>query len=360
MHQPLLFDSYDIKNTLNLYQNMKSMKTITKNNFSIISLFSGAGGLDLGFKKAGFNTIWANEFDQSIVPSFKNYFKNVYLDTRSISNVLNDEIPIAAGVIGGPPCQSWSEAGARRGIEDPRGKLFFEYIRVIKTLRPLFFVAENVSGLIHKKNVSAFKNILELFKNEGYNVSWKLVNASDFGVPQDRERVFIVGYSDKIGRSFEFPIPLLEKVTLKSAIGDLAKIKLNLNGHSPVKNHEISDTGFSPIFMSRNRVRSWNEQSFTILACDRHIPLHPMAPKMISNGKKDEKIFVPGSEKLYRRLSVRECARIQTFPDDYHFLYSHVRTGYKMIGNAVPVNLGYHVAIKIKQDLDIYYGKSKK
>ena len=104
--------------------------------------------------------------------------------------------------------------------------------------------------------------------------------------------------------------------------------------------------------MSRNRVRGWDEQSYTILACDRHTPLHPQAPKMIPAGDGVLKKFVEGSEDKYRRFTIRECARIQTFPDDYEFIYSVVRNGYKMIGNAVPVTLAYHIAKAIKHDLE--------
>lgn len=314
----------------------------------IISLFSGAGGMDIGFEKAGFKTIWANEYDKTIAPSFCDYFKNVTFDGRSITDIPTNDIPLAMGVIGGPPCQSWSEAGAKRGIEDPKGRLFLEYIRVIQHVRPLFFVAENVHGLIHARNRASFENIIKELENCGYVVSWKLLKASDYGVPQDRERVFIVGYHSSLGKKFIFPEKLKIKVTLKEAIGDLEQIAI---GSTKIHNHEISTTGFSPIFMSRNRVRAWHEQSYTILACDRHTPLHPQAPKMIPTGEGEMKKFVEGHENMYRRFTVRECARIQTFPDDYKFIYSHVRTGYKMVGNAVPVNLAYHVAKTIKNDL---------
>ena len=322
---------------------------VSVNRPQLISLFAGAGGMDIGFEKAGFETIWANEYDQNITPSFRNYFKKTELDERSITAIPSEAIPFADGVIGGPPCQSWSEAGAKRGITDARGQLFHEYVRVIKHLKPYFFVAENVHGIIHQRNKAAFDAILEMLEECGYKLSWKLLNASDYGVPQDRERVFIVGYREDLGRTFSFPEPLKDKMTLEEAIGDLAKEKL---GNSKlVKNHENTDIGFSPIFMSRNRVRSWNEQSYTILASDRHIPIHPSAPKMIDSGQKDLKQFVPGKESLYRRLSVRECARIQTFPDKYEFLYRNVRDGYKMIGNAVPVKLAQIVAEQIRSDL---------
>jgi len=325
------------------------MKSSATTNRNIVSLFSGAGGMDIGFDKAGFHTIWANEYDKTISPSFRQYFPNTAFDGRSISDIPNSDIPEeATGVIGGPPCQSWSEAGARRGDRDPRGKLFYEYIRVIDHVRPLFFVAENVHGLIHSRNLSAFLNIVEMFRDIGYKVSWKLLRASDYGVAQDRERVFVVGYDDRLQKTFEFPTPKKKKKTLKDAIGDLEHV--TRGPQSPVDSHELHDAGYSPIFMSRNRVRGWTDQSLTILATDRHIPFHPSAPKMVKVGK-DKMDFAPGQRHLYRRLTVRECARIQGFPDDYKFLYSNIRHGYKMIGNAVPVGLAYCVARKIREDL---------
>lgn len=317
---------------------------------SLISLFAGAGGLDIGFHQAGFHTTWANEYDKTIAPSYQNHFPSVTFNPLSISNVPSDEIPHATGIIGGPPCQSWSEAGAKRGVNDPRGKLFFEYIRVLEHVQPKFFVAENVSGILHKRNEEAFLYIINLFEIAGYDVSWAKLTASDYEVPQDRERVFVVGFRKDLNIKFKFPKPIKIKSTIKEAIFDLKDAPLNKNYSIP--NHEITDTGYSSMFMSRNRVRAWNEQSYTILAMDRHTPLHPQAPKMIPTGEKDKKMFVPGHEESYRRLSVRECARLQTFPDDYEFLYSHPRNGYKMVGNAVPVKLAYHLAKQIKKHLD--------
>jgi DNA (cytosine-5)-methyltransferase 1 len=323
---------------------------VNKNKFSLVSLFAGAGGMDIGFDKAGFKTVWANEYDKSIAPSYQKFFPNTKFDGRSICDIPDEDIPEnITGVIGGPPCQSWSEAGARRGINDPRGELFFEYLRVIRRTKPKFFVAENVHGLIHSRNLPSFKNILKLFEDEGYRVSWKLLKASDYGVAQDRERVFIVGYHNSLNKVFEFPQPLPNKKTLREAIGDLEKLKIGKT--VKVKNHELMDSGYSPIFLSRNRVRSWDEQSFTILATDRHIPFHPQAPKMVKVEGKELREFAKGYEDKYRRLTVRECARIQSFPDSYEFLYTNIRNAYKMIGNAVPVDLAYWVAKQIMEDL---------
>ena len=318
-------------------------------SFSLVSLFSGAGGMDIGFHQAGFTTIWANEYDSAIMPSFQNYFPDVAFDKRSINEIPASSIPLAVGIIGGPPCQSWSEAGARRGINDHRGQLFFEYIRVLQHVKPKFFVAENVSGILHERNKEAFSNIITMFTEAGYDVFWQKLNASDYEVPQDRERVFVIGFRKDLEIDFKFPAPIKTKKTLKDAIYDLKDLPFDKN--CGIENHEITDTGYSSMFMSRNRVRTWEEQSYTILAMDRHTPLHPQAPKMINTGEKDKKMFAPGHEDKYRRLSIRECARIQTFPDDYKFLYSHPRNGDKMVGNAVPVKLAYHLALKIKSYL---------
>lgn len=324
----------------------------------LASLFSGAGGLDLGFKKAGFNTLWANEYDPTIWDTFEHNFPGTKLDRRSITDISHTEVPDGIdGIIGGPPCQSWSEAGAGRGINDKRGQLFFEYIRLLKEKQPKFFLAENVSGILHPKHNEAFEEILKQFFDAGYNVSHKLLNANDYGVPQDRLRVIIVGYHRKrMPGFFEFPQPLKHKPVLRDAISDLrgAKEALPYNkthGDSlAIPNHEYMNGGFSTIYMSRNRVRSWDEPSFTIQAGGRHAPIHPQAPKM-KFIEENKRIFVPDKEHLYRRLSVRECARIQTFPDDFIFKYGHVADGYKMIGNAVPVEFAKNIALKIMSDL---------
>ena len=314
-------------------------------NLSVVSLFSGAGGLDLGFKKAGFNIIYANEYDKTIWNTFNYNFPKLTLDKRNIKDILSSDIPNAVGIIGGPPCQSWSEAGSRGGINDSRGKLFFEYIRIIKDKKPMFFVAENVAGLLHKRNNDSFQLILQSFKDIGYNIQYQLLNASDYGVPQDRKRVFIVGFLNNI--VFQFPQKHINKITLKDTIFDLKDTakpynKLILDSN----NNEYYEGSFSSMIMSRNRVRAWNEQSFTIQAGGRHAPLHPQAPKMKCI-EKDRYIFENGQEHNYRRLSVRECARVQSFPDDFHFSYDNILDGYKMVGNAVPVNLSNAIATQI-------------
>lgn len=323
---------------------------------SVAALFAGAGGLDLGFQQAGFRVPWANEYDKDIWATYQANFPNTKLDHRSITKIEPSDIPQVQGFIGGPPCQSWSEAGAARGIEDQRGQLFWEYMRLIKSKKPHFFLAENVSGILFSRHSKAFQEILQGFADQGYNVSFGLLNANDFGVPQDRERVIIVGYRVEIGKFFVPPKPNATKPTLKDAIKDLVKnvvpaLETNYsNPKAKIPNHEYMVGGFSSMFMSRNRVREWTQPSFTIQAGGRHAPLHPQAPKMEKVGV-DRWRFKKGEEELYRRLSVRECARVQTFPDDYEFKYSRVSDGYKMIGNAVPVEFARRIAVRISEDL---------
>lgn len=326
---------------------------------NVVSFFAGAGGLDLGFQNAGFNVIWANEYDKEIWETYQKNHPQTVLDKRSIVNVPSDEVPECDGIIGGPPCQSWSEAGAMKGIEDKRGQLFFDFIRILEAKQPKFFLAENVSGMLLGRHSSALENIKEMFRNAGigYELSFEMVNACDYNVPQDRKRVIFVGIRKDLGFKYEFQKPNFPKLTLQDAISDLkenvlpAKTNNKTNGNNcAIPNHEYMTGGFSTIFMSRNRVRSWDEQSFTIQAGGRHAPIHPQAPKM-KFIEQNIRVFVPGQEHLYRRLSVRECARVQTFPDDFIFHYDNISAGYKMIGNAVPVNLAHFLANTIRQQI---------
>jgi DNA (cytosine-5)-methyltransferase 1 len=328
-------------------------------NMTLISLFSGAGGLDKGFHNAGFRTVVANEFDAKICPTYRENFPNVDLIEGDIRKISSDRFPDEiTGIIGGPPCQSWSEAGSLKGIEDARGQLFYEYIRVLKDKQPLFFVAENVSGMLASRHSAAVSGFMKLFDEVGYHVNLKMLNANDYDVPEDRDRVFYIGFRKDLNiRDFEYPKKVEHKPTLRETIWDLqdtaipALAKNKTNGdRCAVPNNEYFIGAFSPIFMSRNRVRSWDEPGFTVQASGRQCQLHPQAPKMIKVEKNLQK-FVEGKEHLYRRMTVREVARVQSFPDDFKFIYTDVNYGYKMIGNAVPVNLAYHVAMQIKETL---------
>ena len=326
----------------------------------ILSLFSGCGGLDLGFEKAGFDIPIANEFDKNIWKTFEVNHPQTKLLKEDIRKIDAKTLPKDIdGIIGGPPCQSWSEAGSLKGIEDDRGKLFFEYIRILKSVQPKFFLAENVSGMLADRHSEAVKNIIKMFEECGYDVSLTLVNAKDYGVAQERKRVFYIGFRKDLNIKFDFPKGSTEddnnKITLRDIIWDLQDSAVpagEKNQHNPnaINNNEYFIGSYSPIFMSRNRVKSWDEQAFTVQASGRQCQIHPQAPKMIKVDKNDCR-FVEGKENLYRRMTIREVARVQGFPDNFKFVYNNANDAYKMIGNAVPVNLAYEVACAIKKVL---------
>ncbi len=326
----------------------------------VISLFSGCGGLDLGFERAGFDIPIANEFDKTIWSTFEINHPQTKLIKGDIRNIQESEFPQDVdGIIGGPPCQSWSEAGALRGIDDDRGKLFFEYIRVLKAVKPKFFLAENVSGMLSNRHSEAVQNILAMFDEAGYDVTLNLVNAKDYGVAQERKRVFYIGFRKDLNIDFHFPEGSTKsdekKITLRDIIWDLQETAVpaaekNHKNSEAINNNEYFVGAYSTIFMSRNRVKAWDEQGYTVQASGRQCQLHPQAPKMIKV-EKNKCEFVEGKEELYRRMTVREVARVQGFPDSFKFIYDKVDTGYKMIGNAVPVNLAYEIASAIKDAL---------
>lgn len=332
---------------------------------NLISLFSGCGGLDLGFEKAGFDIPVANEFDKAIWETFKINHPKTNLIEGDVRQITKKDIePYISGevdgIIGGPPCQSWSEAGALKGIEDARGKLFYDYIRILTEFKPKFFLAENVSGMLATRHSEAVENILRLFKEAGYDVSLTLANAKDYGVAEERKRVFFIGFRKDLGIEFEFPHGSTEdnakKITLRDIIWDLQNTAIpadSKNHHNPnaINNNEYFTGEYSTIFMSRNRVKSWDEQAYTVQASGRQCQLHPQAPKMVKVDKNDCR-FVEGKEHLYRRMTIREVARIQGFPDDFKFIYEKTDDAYKMIGNAVPVNLAYEIAVAIKSVLE--------
>lgn len=317
----------------------------------IVSLFSGCGGLDIGFEKAGYNIIWANEYDKTIHETYLKNFPNTILDKRSIVDIPSSDIPDCDGIIGGPPCQSWSCGGSKKGFNDKRGKTFLEFIRIIKDKQPKFFVAENVKGLLSKSKKPSLDIIINLFHDAGYNVTYKLLKSSDYGVAQDRERVFFIGMRNC---KFTFNLNNKDSNKLKDVIFDIKDSVVKSNGWKTNPNvilnaHEYlpEDTnGFSPQYMSRNRVRKWDDYGYTVVCSARHITLHPDSPVMVKV-ETDKFKFVEGVR--YRRLSVRECARIQSFPDTFILYYSRVLDGYKMIGNAVPPHLSHIVATTIKK-----------
>lgn len=331
----------------------------------VVSLFSGCGGMDLGFEQAGFSVVWANEFDRSILETYKiNHPKTILCD-KDIRTIASSEIPECDGIIGGPPCQSWSIGGRQKGLDDERGRLFFDYIRIVEEKSPKFFLIENVPGILQNRHKEAFNSFLTRLNNAGYNIDYALLNSADYKIPQDRYRVFIVGIRHDIKCKYIFPkAQNTEKVTLHRAIGDITDMPqftegpvVNVRTTNGFYNHDVYVGKFSSNYMHSNRVRGWDETSYTIQAQAANAPIHPQAPKMVacSNGGK---MFKRGYEQQYRRLSVRECARIQTFPDSFRFVYSNIFDGYKMVGNAVPPRMAYFLANEFSRIFGLPYDKS--
>lgn len=352
----------------------EDLSTITFNydetKINTLSLFSGCGGLDLGFELAGLalaigeekalkafkdKDAYFKERKKSLVHYFysndifteasesyaTNFLNNIYLDSTDIRKISN--FPKADIVLGGFPCPGFSEAGPRL-VDDERNFLYLHFIRCLLQSKPKVFVAENVKGMLTLGNGEVFKQIVEDFAAAGYVIHHKLLNASHYDVPEIRERVILVGVRTDLVDTFDYPEetrgaegkkPVL---TLRDAIWDLRE--------NP---GEYFEGDYSSIFMSRNRKKSWEEPSFTIQASGRQAPIHPDGGPMVHVGK-DKYVFSDGKENN-RRLSIREIARIQTFPDWFYFSKGNAKKSnnakidlvYRQIGNAVPVMLAYNV-----------------
>ena len=305
--------------------------------FTAVSLFCGAGGLDLGFDRAGFKTIWANDFDADACKTHQNW-SNAEVVCGDISKVDMSKIPVSDVILGGFPCQGFSLSGPRK-IDDSRNVLYKHYVKLVRQNQPLAFVGENVKGLLTMGNGQIIDAIIADFANCGYDVFYKLVNARNFGVPQDRERVIIVGFRKDLQISvFSLPETNGQTSTLADA----------LQGMLPAKEDEVCHAPYSSRYMSRNRKRGWDEVAYTVPAMAKQVTLYPGSPNMVKIGK-DEWRFGDGGES--RRLSWREVAAIQTFPRDLEF-YGDLTSIYKQIGNAVPVKLAEFVANYIRLFLE--------
>ncbi len=305
--------------------------------FTAVSLFCGAGGLDLGFDRAGFRTIWANDFNADACETFRAWSRAKVV-CGDIAKIESDTIPDSDIMLGGFPCQGFSLSGPRR-IDDSRNVLYKQYVRILKSKRPLAFVGENVKGLLTMGEGKIIEAIVEAFHECGYRIQYKLLNAADYGVPQDRERVIIVGLREDLDcGEMKFPEASTKRMTLRSAIGEMGK----------ARKQDICDAPFSSRYMSRNRKRGWDEVSFTIPAMAKQVALHPSSPDMIKRGKDDWRF---GENGKTRRLSWREAAAIQTFPKTMEF-FGDLTSKYKQIGNAVPVLLAEKVAVALREVLD--------
>ncbi len=304
--------------------------------FTAVSLFCGAGGLDLGFENAGFHTIWANDFDADACKTHQNW-SNAEVVCGNISKIDLATIPNSDLILGGFPCQGFSLSGPRK-IDDSRNTLYKHYVKIVAKKQPLIFVGENVKGLLTMGNGEIMEAIIDEFSSCGYHVFYQLLNAKDFGVPQDRERVIISGFRKDLKiHKFEITKPDIPIVTLYQALKSLPK----------AKKEDICDAPYSSRYMSRNRKRGWEQVSYTIPAMAKQVTLYPGSPDMVKLGND---LWRFGSHGETRRLSWREAAAIQTFPEDLEFI-GNLTSKYKQIGNAVPVKLAEYVALQLKEVL---------
>ena len=325
---------------------------------NVASFFAGCGGLDLGFEQAGVHVVWANELEPHCRATYICNHPNTEFVLGDICKIDPNSIPDCDGFIGGPPCQSWSVGGKQKGLDDERGQLFLKYIELIKAKQPKFFVIENVKGMLDSVFKYIFIMFLDRLGKAGYDVKWKLLDAVNYRIPQNRERVFIVGFRKDLNIDYTFPAPTCtDPVTLERAIGDITEEPNFLSGRKGdnivkhnLPNHDVLTSKFGSFYYRGNRRRGWHQPSFTINATADFVPLHPSSPKMVYFGHTSWN-FQKDKINEYRRLSVRECARIQTFPDNFIFKYDDIKDAYKMIGNAVPPRLGNEIAKAIQNAL---------
>jgi len=297
----------------------------------VISLFSGAGGLDLGFMQAGYSVVWANDIDSDAVETYRHNIGD-HIILGDIKELDLDDLPDCDVVIGGFPCQGFSMANAKRSKLDERNKLYMEFLRVLEAKKPKYFVAENVKGILSLGQGEVIKAIVKDFESAGYKVKHELLNAADFGVPQTRQRVFIVGVRDDLDFNYIFPSPthsregkddLKKWVSVSEAISGLP----DPDKPNDVKNHVYSK--YKLVFNGYLGKR----------------PLHPdlPAPTVTARGDRKGGVVVLPHPNGERRMSIRELATVQSFPRDYEFLGTNSDC-YRQIGNAVPVELAKAVA----------------
>ena len=300
-----------------------------KKQFTQASQYCGAGGLDIGIERAGFKTIWANDFNADACETVRKW-SSAEVICGDIGKIEAEDIPNTDVILGGFPCQGFSLSGPRK-LDDSRNILYKHYVRIVNAKRPLMFIGENVKGLLTMGGGQVIDAIVEAFSDCGYNVHYKLLNAKKYEVPEDRERVIIVGFRKDLGiKKFEFPIEREFEIPLKEALKNVP---------AP-KEGEVCMAPYSSRYMSRNRKRGWEEVSYTIPAMAKQVTLWPGSPDMV---KIDKDLWEFGKGGETRRLSWREAAAIQTFPKDMEFC-GDLTSIYKQIGNAVPCKLAEIIA----------------
>lgn len=346
----------------------------------VIDLFAGVGGLSLGFEKKGFDVVLANEYDASIAAAYITNHKNTKMIVGDITSLdLEDTFGKLAGtvdvVIGGPPCQGFSQKGQRKTIHDERNFLFKYYVSVVELVKPKYFVMENVPNLLTAEGGYFRHEIEELFNKLGYSLEYGVLNASDYGVPQNRRRAVIIGKLN--GDAPKLPIPQGNKVTIWDAISDLAYLESGEGSEEQEYKYPAESDYEKMLRADASTLFNHVATKHSPLALERLSLIPPNAgrevlpeehlTKSIYSGtwtrmKKDEisvtittRFDTPSSGKfthpfLNRAITVREAARIQSFPDDFHFV-GNKGSQMKQVGNAVPPLLAAAIAEVIMKDI---------
>ncbi len=327
-----------------------SIKTL-----NYIDLFCGAGGFSLGFDRAGFNNIFSVDIQEDFCETYKTNFPTHSLVQKDITKLTKQEILNLTKskevdvVVGGPPCQGFSIAGniGRKFIDDPRNQLFKEFVRVVSIVKPHYFVMENVARLYTHNKHQTKKEIIQDFNKLGYKVECHVLNSADYGVPQTRKRVIFIG--SKIDEEILFPEKSHTKhKTVKEALEDLPF--LNSGEHSSLLNHKAMNHTAQMLekmgFIKDGGDRSNIPQNLRPKSGDvrKYIKYHSDKPSITVTGDM-RKVF---HYEQNRALSVRELARLQSFPDDFEFKSSSI-SQQQQVGNAVPPLMAQAIAKTIKQ-----------
>jgi DNA (cytosine-5)-methyltransferase 1 len=331
--------------------------------FKTIELFAGAGGLALGIERAGFDTIGLIEFDKDAVDTLKcnrPEWRVIHDDIANISCLdLQEYFSLKEGELdllsGGAPCQAFSYAGKRLGLEDARGTLFYHYAIFLKKLQPKMFLFENVRGLLTHNKGQTYKTMLEIFAREGYTIQRKVLNAWDFGVAQKRERLITIGIRNDLVNKiyFEFPAPHKYKPVLRDILADCPKSAGAQYSEYKRKIFKLVPPGGYwrdiPEAIAKAYMKScWYMEGGRTGILRRLSLDEPSLTVLTSPSQKQTDRCHPLEA---RPFTVRENARCQSFPDDWQFCGS-VGQQYKQVGNAVPVNLAYEIGVKIKEGLE--------
>ncbi|MFH1283017.1 MAG: DNA cytosine methyltransferase [bacterium] len=313
-------------------------------NLTVIELFAGAGGLALGLERAGFISSLLVDNDNYCIKTLKHNRPewNVVLEDVSKMDFTGMKADV---VVGGFPCQSFSHAGKGLGFEDTRGTMFFHFARCVKEVNPKMFIAENVEGLVRHDNGKTLSTIVGIMKSFGYNVKYKVLNAVNYGVPQKRKRVFIVG--TKNGLQFEFPEPNGNIVTIKKALEGVPESSGISYSKERFNVLKLVPPGGSWVDLPREIQREYMGKSFFSGGGRRGMArrLSWDEPCLTLTTSPSQKFTERCHPDETRPFTVREYARIQSFPDSWDFL-GGIGSQYRQIGNAVPVKLAEEIGKK--------------